>query len=74
MTMQFSWQGCDSALAAPLILDLARFMAFAHRAGVTGPVAELAFFFKDPVATDEHGLARQYQILVEGAQGLRASE
>ena len=24
MTLQFTWQGCDSALAAPLVIDLAR--------------------------------------------------
>ncbi|MFC9973915.1 inositol-3-phosphate synthase [Spirillospora sp. NPDC127200] len=73
MTMQFTWQGCDSALAAPLVLDLARFMALAHRAGVVGPVAELAFFFKDPVGTAEHGLDPQYRRLVRWARSLRAS-
>ena len=25
MTLQFTWQGCDSLLAAPLVLDLVRF-------------------------------------------------
>ena len=24
MTMQFTWQGCDSILAAPLVIDLVR--------------------------------------------------
>ncbi|MEU8542418.1 inositol-3-phosphate synthase [Streptomyces sp. NPDC048717] len=65
MTLQFVWQGCDSALAAPLVLDLARFMALAHRAGVAGPVPELGFFFKDPVASDEHALDRQFDTLVD---------
>ena len=37
MRMEFSWHGCDSALAAPLILDLARLTAAAHAAGRTGP-------------------------------------
>ncbi|WP_308013841.1 inositol-3-phosphate synthase [Streptantibioticus parmotrematis] len=63
MSMQFVWQGCDSALAAPLVLDLARFTALAHRAGVAGPVAELGFFFKDPVGSDVHGLEEQFERL-----------
>lgn len=74
MTMQFTWQGCDSALAAPLILDLARLMTLAHEAGVAGPVGELAFFFKDPVGTVGHGLAAQYDALCAWAHALgRAS-
>ncbi|WP_155344509.1 inositol-3-phosphate synthase [Acrocarpospora pleiomorpha] len=63
MSMQFTWQGCDSALAAPLVLDLARLMARAHERGVAGPVAEFGFFFKDPVGSDEHRLHAQYETL-----------
>ncbi|MGH8867701.1 MAG: inositol-3-phosphate synthase [Actinomycetes bacterium] len=70
MTMQFTWQGCDSALAAPLVLDLARLVARADEAGLAGPLAPLAFFFKDPVATTEHALAAQYDTLVRWASGL----
>ncbi|HEU5160605.1 MAG TPA: inositol-3-phosphate synthase [Streptosporangiaceae bacterium] len=63
MTMQFTWQGCDSALAAPLVLDLARLMARAHETGRAGAVPELAFFFKDPVGSAQHDLAAQYETL-----------
>ena len=49
MRMEFTWHGCDSALAAPLVLDLARLTAAAHAAGRHGPLPELAFFFKDPL-------------------------
>ncbi|MEV0826774.1 inositol-3-phosphate synthase [Nonomuraea rubra] len=63
MRMEFSWHGCDSALAAPLVLDLARLTAAAHRAGRTGPLTELAFFFKDPLGDAPHGLAEQWQAL-----------
>nr|AGS49452.1 inositol-1-phosphate synthase [uncultured bacterium esnapd5.2] len=73
MSLQFTWQGCDSSLAAPLVLDLARFMALAHRSGAVGPVPELGFFFKDPVATTEHDLAAQYATLVEWARTARAA-
>jgi myo-inositol-1-phosphate synthase len=70
MTLQFTWQGCDSALAAPLVLDLARLMARAHEAGESGPVGALGFFFKDPIATTEHDLAAQYRSLVAWANDL----
>lgn len=72
MTMQFTWEGCDSALAAPLVLDLARLVAAAHAAGRSGPLPELAFFFKDPVAATEHRLAEQWRDLVAWRRGLEA--
>ncbi|TKK83724.1 myo-inositol-1-phosphate synthase [Herbidospora galbida] len=67
MTMQFTWQGCDSALAAPLVLDLARFTSWAHEQGESGALTSLGFFFKDPVGTDEHRLLAQYDALREWA-------
>jgi len=68
MSLQLTWQGCDSALAAPLVLDLARFTAKACRNGVAGPVPELGFFFKDPVGDGAHDLATQYATLREWAR------
>lgn len=59
MSLQLTWSGYDSALAAPLVLDLTRLLAGAHAAGLSGPVAELACFFKDPVEGEEHGFADQ---------------
>ena len=73
MTMQFTWQGCDSALAAPLVLDLARFTARAHAAGISGPLSQLAFFFKDPVDSSVHALGEQYAVLRAWADELRAA-
>ena len=70
MTMQFTWQGCDSSLAAPLVLDLARLLAAAHAAGRSGPQPALGFFFKDPVGTREHRLTQQLEDLLEWAGGL----
>ncbi|MFF2777431.1 inositol-3-phosphate synthase [Streptomyces sp. NPDC058052] len=67
MTLQFTWQGVDSALAAPLVLDLARFLARARDHGATGPQEQLSFFFKDPVragdAPAEHRLVTQFEHL-----------
>jgi myo-inositol-1-phosphate synthase len=70
MRMEFTWQGCDSVLAAPLVLDLARLTAAAHRAGRHGPLADLAFFFKDPVGSVEHALPDQWAALVSFVRDL----
>ncbi|HEX5540389.1 MAG TPA: inositol-3-phosphate synthase [Micromonospora sp.] len=70
MRMEFTWHGCDSALAAPLVLDLARIMAAAHAAGRSGPLPELAFFFKDPIDATDHTLAGQWQVLRDFVAGL----
>jgi myo-inositol-1-phosphate synthase len=67
MSLQFTWCGYDSALAAPLVLDLARFTATAHAAGESGPLSALAFFFKDPMGTAEHRLAEQFAMLTAWA-------
>jgi len=63
MKLQFTWEGCDSTLAAPLLLDLIRLMALALERGDRGPMRSLAFFFKDPVGTNEHALHTQYEML-----------
>nr|BFE72580.1 hypothetical protein GCM10020092_058810 [Actinoplanes digitatis] len=70
MRMEFSWHGCDSALAAPLVLDLARLTAAAHRAGRSGPLAELGFFFKDPLGDGPSALAEQWATLAAFTAGL----
>lgn len=62
MILQTIWQGCDSALAAPLVLDLARLVAAAHAAGISGPLPELGFYFKDPDGGPA-SLAEQYAAL-----------
>jgi myo-inositol-1-phosphate synthase len=71
MILQTTWQGCDSALAAPLVLDLARLTARAREKGLTGPLGELGFFFKDPVGNGPSSLAEQYAELRRFAARLR---
>ncbi|WP_409060668.1 inositol-3-phosphate synthase [Streptomyces sp. SYP-A7185] len=71
MVLQTTWQGCDSALAAPLILDLARLVARAHELGLSGPLGELGFYFKDPDADASSALAEQYEALMGFAARLR---
>jgi myo-inositol-1-phosphate synthase len=70
MTLQFIWQGCDSLLAAPLVLDLVRFTERAWRAGQTGPLTFLSSFFKSPLAVDENDFGRQFQTLEAWAAAL----
>ena len=69
MRMQFTWEGCDSALAAPLVVDLARFGALADKRGLHGVVDALGFFFKDPIGTKRHHLSAQYDHLCSWAHG-----
>lgn len=70
MIMQFTWQGCDSILAAPLVLDLFRFTELAARKGVVGELVQLASFFKSPQGTQENDFVRQYQMLIDWATSL----
>ncbi|MFJ2022532.1 inositol-3-phosphate synthase [Streptomyces sp. NPDC087897] len=71
MILQTIWQGCDSALAAPLVLDLARLLARAHEVGIGGPLPELGFYFKDPDGGAPAALAEQYATLLAFAERLR---
>lgn len=63
MTMQFTWQGNDSALAAPLVLDLARLAAFAQAQGEAGLMPHLSGYFKSPAGVDEQSFVKQLALL-----------
>jgi myo-inositol-1-phosphate synthase len=65
MSMQITWAGCDSALAAPLILDLARLADFAANAGEGGEMAHTACFFKSPIAGGTHDFNMQHSSLLD---------
>ncbi|MFJ8005893.1 inositol-3-phosphate synthase [Streptomyces fagopyri] len=71
MILQTIWQGCDSALAAPLVLDLARLVSRAHEAGLSGPLDGLGFYFKDPHGEGPAALGEQYAALAGFAARLR---
>jgi myo-inositol-1-phosphate synthase len=68
MMMQFTWQGCDSMLAAPLVLDLARLALLAQRRGEIGVMRHLACFFKNPMGVEEHDFFRQFALLEQYVQ------
>jgi myo-inositol-1-phosphate synthase len=65
MILQFIWQGCDSLLAGPLVLDLARLTLFAQRRGEKGVLKHLACFFKNPMGESNHDFFDQFRILEE---------
>ena len=65
MSLQFVWQGYDSLLAAPLVLDMVRLAELAKRRGETGLMPHLASFFKAPLGVEEHRLFEQFQMLLE---------
>jgi myo-inositol-1-phosphate synthase len=71
MTLQFTWQGCDSALAAPLVIDLARLALLAQRRGEAGILRHLACFFKSPMGVSEHDFFQQFRLLEEYVQRVR---
>jgi myo-inositol-1-phosphate synthase len=71
MTLQFIWQGCDSMLAAPLVLDLVRFTERAWRNGDSGVLTFLCSFFKSPLGVDENDFTRQFQMLEAWSAGVR---
>lgn len=73
MILQTTWQGCDSALAAPLVIDLARLVARAHEAGLSGPLPELGFYFKDP-DSGPAALAEQFDALLAFAERLKETK
>ena len=69
MKMHFIWDGIDAILAAPLVLDIARFLLFAKKRGIKGVVKEMAFFFKSPMDTNVINTHQQYENLISWFQG-----
>jgi myo-inositol-1-phosphate synthase len=63
MAMQFTWQGCDSLLAAPLAIDLARLADLEKRRGGRGLMRHLASFFKSPEGVEENDFFKQFAML-----------
>ncbi len=69
MVLQFLWQGCDSILAGPLVLDLARLALYAQRRGEVGVLRQLACFFKNPMGVADHDFFHQFAMLEEYVRG-----
>ncbi|HUQ68189.1 MAG TPA: inositol-3-phosphate synthase [Planctomycetaceae bacterium] len=71
MVLQFLWQGCDSLLAAPLVIDLIRLTEREARRGKSGVMGHLASFFKSPMSCDEPAFALQFEQLLRWADEVR---
>jgi myo-inositol-1-phosphate synthase len=69
MSLRLNLQVRDSVLAAPMVLDLARWMTVLQMAGRSGPVPELAFYYKQSVG-HEPPLTFQDQVAVLCELGL----
>ncbi len=65
MSMQFTWQGCDAILAAPIVIDMVRLADLAARRGESGPLRHLSCFFKKPLDVDAHDLHLQWHLLTD---------
>ncbi|MCA8934825.1 MAG: inositol-3-phosphate synthase [Planctomycetes bacterium] len=74
MTMTFTWQGCDSALAAPLVLDLVRLTDLAWQREESGLLAQLAPFFKNPLDGHTHDFHQQMAGLYAWLDVVRAGQ
>jgi len=72
MVLQFIWQGCDSLLAAPLVIDLVRLTEREARRGTSGVMTHLASFFKSPMGSTEPAFAYQFQHLLQWATTVAA--
>ncbi|QUH03467.1 inositol-3-phosphate synthase [Saccharopolyspora erythraea] len=72
VTLQLTWTGYDSALAAPLVFDLTRLVAMAHHAGQRGPLGALGCFFKDPLGDAGHRFDHQVRQLHEWVRATAA--
>ena len=73
MQLELTWRGADSALAAPLVLDLVRFLELAQRRGRSGLQTGLASFFKTPEGVDVQSFPAQLQLLAEFLAELSAA-
>ncbi|WP_165247496.1 inositol-3-phosphate synthase [Paludisphaera soli] len=60
MALQFTWQGCDSLLAAPLGVDIARLADVEKQRGGKGLMKHLSCFFKGPEGDPENDFFKQF--------------
>lgn len=78
MGIRVDFQCKDSILAAPVALDLVRFMDLAQRAGMSGVQEWLSFYFKEPMTAPgvyaEHDLGIQQMKMKNRLRHLRGEE
>ncbi len=65
MSMRIDWQGRDSILAAPMILDLVRHLSYSHDRGEKGLIHHLGIYFKHPIGSRIRGFSEAYRSLID---------
>lgn len=68
MSLRLNLLARDSVLAAPMVVDLARWMAAMKGMGRSGVISELAFYFKRPLGLD---YPKTFQEQISALEGLR---
>lgn len=64
MSVRINWNGKDSILAAPLIIDLIRLQAYNMINGFSGLQTQLGVYFKNPAGTNEREYFKLYNTLI----------
>lgn len=65
LRLRVNWEGSDSLLAAPLLLDLCLLMDYAKRRGLYGIQTQLGVYFKNPIGTSERRWLELHRIFEE---------
>lgn len=65
LSLRMNWRGCDSLLAAPMVLDLCRLIEQGARCGRAGLQEGLGFFFKNPIGHSDVRPSILYEGLLE---------
>lgn len=63
--LKVNWLASDSALAAPMVLDIARLLSASNRNGESSVQRQLSCFFKAPVGMTRRSLWEEYHALEE---------
>ena len=65
MSLRLNWMGEDAILAAPIILDIIRFIELGSRYGCSGFQKQLGLFYKHPFGCEKKSLSQLYDQLVD---------
>jgi len=74
MKLYFIWDAIDAVVAAPLALDIARFLLFAKKKKQKGIIRELAFFFKSPMNAKTYNAHQQFYDLIKWFKEVSATK
>lgn len=70
MKLKMNWEGEDSILSAPLLLDIIRLIAFGAKKDLKGFQKQLGLFYKHPFGCEGMSLETMYNSLIQFYKGL----